>query len=49
MGDSPMDGSSIKRISGFESRALGLAQEVQQSLLPQSDPSLRGFDVAIEI
>lgn len=28
------------------SRALGLAQEVQQSLLPQSDPSLLGFDIA---
>ncbi len=28
------------------SRALGLAQEVQQSLLPQSDPSLPGFDIA---
>jgi sigma-B regulation protein RsbU (phosphoserine phosphatase) len=28
------------------SRALGLAQEVQQSLLPQSDPSLAGFDIA---
>jgi sigma-B regulation protein RsbU (phosphoserine phosphatase) len=27
-------------------RALGLAQEVQQSLLPQSDPSLPGFDIA---
>jgi sigma-B regulation protein RsbU (phosphoserine phosphatase) len=26
--------------------ALGLAQEVQQSLLPQSDPSLSGFDIA---
>jgi len=26
--------------------ALGLAQEVQQSLLPQSDPSLAGFDIA---
>ena len=26
--------------------ALGLAQEVQQSLLPQSDPSLPGFDIA---
>jgi sigma-B regulation protein RsbU (phosphoserine phosphatase) len=28
------------------SYALGLAQEVQQSLLPQSDPSLTGFDIA---
>ena len=28
------------------SRALGLAQEVQQSLLPQSDPLLPGFDIA---
>jgi len=28
------------------SRALGLAQEVQQSLLPQSDPLLAGFDIA---
>ena len=28
------------------SNALGLAQEVQQSLLPQSDPSLPGFDIA---
>ena len=28
------------------SRALGLAQDVQQSLLPQSDPSLPGFDIA---
>ena len=28
------------------SYALGLAQEVQQSLLPQSDPSLAGFDIA---
>jgi sigma-B regulation protein RsbU (phosphoserine phosphatase) len=28
------------------SRALGLAQEVQQSLLPQGDPSLPGFDIA---
>jgi sigma-B regulation protein RsbU (phosphoserine phosphatase) len=28
------------------SRALGLAQEVQQSLLPRSDPSLPGFDIA---
>lgn len=28
------------------SRAPGLAQEVQQSLLPQSDPSLSGFDIA---
>jgi sigma-B regulation protein RsbU (phosphoserine phosphatase) len=28
------------------SNALGLAQEVQQSLLPQSDPSLAGFDIA---
>jgi sigma-B regulation protein RsbU (phosphoserine phosphatase) len=27
-------------------RALGLAQEVQQSLLPQNDPSLPGFDIA---
>ena len=27
-------------------RALGLAQEVQQSLLPQSNPSLPGFDIA---
>jgi len=26
--------------------ALGLAQEVQQSLLPRSDPSLPGFDIA---
>jgi sigma-B regulation protein RsbU (phosphoserine phosphatase) len=26
--------------------ALGLAQEVQQSLLPQSDPSFPGFDIA---
>jgi sigma-B regulation protein RsbU (phosphoserine phosphatase) len=26
--------------------ALGLAQEVQQSLLPQSDPSIPGFDIA---
>jgi sigma-B regulation protein RsbU (phosphoserine phosphatase) len=26
--------------------ALGLAQEVQQSLLPQCDPSLPGFDIA---
>jgi len=26
--------------------ALGLAQEVQQSLLPQSDPELAGFDIA---
>jgi sigma-B regulation protein RsbU (phosphoserine phosphatase) len=26
--------------------ALGLAQEVQQSLLPQSEPSLAGFDIA---
>jgi len=26
--------------------ALGLAQEVQQSLLPQRDPSLPGFDIA---
>jgi len=28
------------------SNALGLAQEVQQSLLPQSDPSFPGFDIA---
>jgi sigma-B regulation protein RsbU (phosphoserine phosphatase) len=28
------------------SNALGLAEEVQQSLLPQSDPSLPGFDIA---
>jgi len=28
------------------SYALGLAQEVQQSLLPQSDPALAGFDIA---
>ena len=28
------------------SNALGLAHEVQQSLLPQSDPSLPGFDIA---
>lgn len=28
------------------SYALGLAQEVQQSLLPQQDPSLPGFDIA---
>ncbi len=28
------------------SYALGLAQEVQQGLLPQSDPSLAGFDIA---
>jgi sigma-B regulation protein RsbU (phosphoserine phosphatase) len=28
------------------SDALGLAQEVQQSLLPQTDPSLPGFDIA---
>jgi sigma-B regulation protein RsbU (phosphoserine phosphatase) len=28
------------------SRALGLAQEVQQGLLPDSDPSLAGFDIA---
>ena len=28
------------------SYALGLAQEVQQSLLPQSDPLLAGFDIA---
>jgi hypothetical protein len=28
------------------SQALGLAQEVQQSLLPQSRPVLRGFDIA---
>ena len=28
------------------SKALGLAQDVQQSLLPQSDPSLPGFDIA---
>lgn len=28
------------------SKALGLAQEVQQSLLPQSDPSFPGFDIA---
>ena len=28
------------------SRALGLAKEVQQSLLPQYDPSLPGFDIA---
>ena len=28
------------------SNALGLAQEVQQSLLPQKDPSLPGFDIA---
>jgi sigma-B regulation protein RsbU (phosphoserine phosphatase) len=28
------------------SSALGLAQEVQQSLLPQSDPSFPGFDIA---
>jgi len=28
------------------SDALGLAQEVQQSLLPQTDPSLAGFDIA---
>ncbi|MGD8760689.1 MAG: SpoIIE family protein phosphatase [Desulfobacteraceae bacterium] len=28
------------------SNALGLAQEVQQSLLPQSEPSLAGFDIA---
>ena len=27
-------------------QALGLAQEVQQSLLPQSDPSFPGFDIA---
>ena len=27
-------------------KALGLAQEVQQSLLPQSDPALPGFDIA---
>jgi phosphoserine phosphatase RsbU/P len=27
-------------------RALGLAKEVQQSLLPRSDPSLPGFDIA---
>jgi len=28
------------------SNALGLAHEVQQSLLPQKDPSLSGFDIA---
>lgn len=28
------------------SRALGLAQDVQQSLLPQNDPSFPGFDIA---
>jgi sigma-B regulation protein RsbU (phosphoserine phosphatase) len=28
------------------SNALGLAQEVQQSLLPQTDPSFPGFDIA---
>ena len=28
------------------SKALGLAKEVQQSLLPQKDPSLSGFDIA---
>jgi len=28
--------------------ALGLAQEVQQSLLPQGDPLLSGFDIAGE-
>ena len=28
------------------SRALGLAQEVQQSLLPQNDPLLPGYDIA---
>ena len=28
------------------SKALGLAQEVQQSLLPQRDPSFPGFDIA---
>jgi len=28
------------------SKALGLAQEVQQSLLPQTDPSFPGFDIA---
>ena len=28
------------------SNALGLAQEVQQSLLPQSDPKFPGFDIA---
>ncbi len=28
------------------SKALGLAQEVQQSLLPQCDPLLNGFDIA---
>jgi len=28
------------------SKALGLAQEVQQSLLPQNDPSFPGFDIA---
>ena len=28
------------------SQALGVAQEVQQSLLPQSDPSFPGFDIA---
>ena len=28
------------------SNALGLAQEVQQSLLPQGDPSFPGFDIA---
>jgi len=28
------------------SKALGLAQEVQQSLLPQSDPWIPGFDIA---
>jgi sigma-B regulation protein RsbU (phosphoserine phosphatase) len=28
------------------STALGLAQEVQQSLLPEDDPTLQGFDIA---
>ena len=28
------------------SKALGLAQEIQQSLLPRDDPTLQGFDIA---
>jgi len=28
------------------SKALGLAQEIQQSLLPRDDPKLQGFDIA---
>ena len=28
------------------STALGVAQEVQQSLLPKDDPTLQGFDIS---